>query len=197
MTNTNEKKQENKSIVKLRNVRLSFPSLFETAKFDGQDTGKYEATFLILKDDPQVKDIEEAAYFAAVKKFGDKKAKTVLEQVKKIDDRYVLRDGDTQREEHAGYYTLKAKSVAKPRVMGHNPKIELNREEGHILYAGCYVNASVEIYAYDNMKTGISASLRGVQFYKYGDAFAGGTPARSEEFEDLSCEEPEAFDDLI
>jgi hypothetical protein len=34
----------------LRNVRLSFPSLFEKAEFDGQ-VGKYEATFLIPKTD--------------------------------------------------------------------------------------------------------------------------------------------------
>ena len=47
------------SKVKLTNVRLSFPSLWKMSDFNGQSTGKYEATFLIPKDDPQAKAIQE------------------------------------------------------------------------------------------------------------------------------------------
>ena len=37
------------SKVKIQAARLSFPSLFNTAKFGGEDTGKYEATFVLDK----------------------------------------------------------------------------------------------------------------------------------------------------
>ncbi|MDE9571706.1 ssDNA-binding protein, partial [Xenorhabdus bovienii] len=42
------------------------------------------------------------------------------------------------------------------------------------------------IFAYDNNGKGISASLGGVQFYRDGDAFAGGGVASVDEFDDLS-----------
>lgn len=35
--------------VLLKNVRLSFPSLFKTEQYAGEDTGKFAATFLIPK----------------------------------------------------------------------------------------------------------------------------------------------------
>ncbi len=184
-------------IIRLDNVRISFPHLFETSTFAGQDTGKYEATFLIPKGDPQLAKIDAAAKEVAIAKFGEKKALALLEQIKKTDDRYLLRDGDLQRDEYAGYMTIKAKSAIPPRVMGHNPKIELTKETfRNLIYSGCFVNGSIEIFAYDNMKSGVSASLRGVQFVKDGDAFAGGAPAKPEEFEDLSVGEND-IEDLI
>ena len=36
--------------IKIENVRISFPSIFKKAVFEGVE-GKYEATFLISKDD--------------------------------------------------------------------------------------------------------------------------------------------------
>ena len=55
-------------------------------------------------------------------------------------------------------------------------------------YSGCYVNASIELWAQDNnYGKRINASLRGVQFYRDGDAVAGGGgPASEDEFDDLA-----------
>ena len=54
-------------------------------------------------------------------------------------------------------------------------------------YSGCYVNVSLDIYAQDNTYgRRINCNLSGVQFYRDGDSFEGGTPASPEEFEDLS-----------
>ena len=36
--------------IKMQNVRLSYPSLFQTASFKGEDTGKYGATFILDKE---------------------------------------------------------------------------------------------------------------------------------------------------
>lgn len=58
-------------------------------------------------------------------------------------------------------------------------------------YSGCYVNATITIFAYDNQGKGISASLGGVQFFRDGDAFAGGGVASEDDFDDLSVAEEE------
>ncbi len=54
-------------------------------------------------------------------------------------------------------------------------------------YAGCYVNAVVDIWAQDNnFGKRINASLSGVQFLRDGDAFAGGGVAAPDDFDDIS-----------
>ncbi|MGJ0626521.1 ssDNA-binding protein, partial [Xenorhabdus bovienii] len=53
-------------------------------------------------------------------------------------------------------------------------------------YSGCYVNATISIFAYDKKGKGIGASLGGVQFLRDGDAFAGGGVASVDDFDDLS-----------
>ena len=57
--------------VMLKNVRLSFPSLFKTEQYAGEDTEKYAATFLIPKSDTKtVTAIEQACKAALVEKYG-------------------------------------------------------------------------------------------------------------------------------
>uniref|UniRef100_UPI0025B91E9B ssDNA-binding protein n=1 Tax=Candidatus Symbiopectobacterium sp. TaxID=2816440 RepID=UPI0025B91E9B len=54
-------------------------------------------------------------------------------------------------------------------------------------YAGCYVNATIDIWAMDNnFGKRINASLGGVQFLCDGDAFAGGGVATPDDFENMS-----------
>ena len=49
--------------------------------------------------------------------------------------------------------------------------------------------AKVEIWAQNNKYgKGIRAELRGVQFYRDGDAFTAGGVAKADEFEDLSVD---------
>ena len=49
------------SKIKLQNVRLSFPSLFRKAQFQGEET-KYEATFMLNKEEhaDKIAEIEKA-----------------------------------------------------------------------------------------------------------------------------------------
>jgi hypothetical protein len=52
------------------------------------------------------------------------------------------------------------------------------------------VNASIELWCQDNnYGKRINASLRGVQFLKDGEAFAGGGVANADEFDDLAADE--------
>ena len=60
-------------------------------------------------------------------------------------------------------------------------------EADGVIYAGCYVNASIEFWAQDNnFGKRINAQLRGVQFNGDGDAFSAGRPADADEFEEVS-----------
>ena len=38
-------------VIEIKNVRLSFPHVFEHGTFGGESTNKYEATFLLPKSD--------------------------------------------------------------------------------------------------------------------------------------------------
>lgn len=65
------------------------------------------------------------------------------------------------------------------------------------LYAGCYVNASVELWAQDNAAgKAMRCSLNGLQFLRDGDAFGGGAPANPDDFADIS-EGANAAADLV
>jgi hypothetical protein len=57
-------------------------------------------------------------------------------------------------------------------------------------YAGCFVNAVVELWAQDNQYgKRINASLGGVQFAADGDAFGGGgVRTEADDFDDLSVD---------
>jgi len=89
---------------------------------------------------------------------------------------------------YAGNYFVSARAYQKPLVIdrGKQPLAETDGRP----YAGCYVNASVEVWAQDNeFGRRINATLRGVQFLNDGDAFAGGAPATPDEFEDEGADE--------
>lgn len=179
----------------LKNVRLSFPDIFEPRAFKPGDPLKYKATFLLEKSDPQIKAIDAAILSALTDKVGTKAAAT-LKNIKGNPNKYCFQDGDAKEYDgYAGHMALTANSKARPLVLDRD-KTPLTQSDGKP-YAGCYVNASVEVFAYDNSGVGVSATLKGVQFVKDGDAFGGGAPASPDDFDDLGVEEEAGADDLL
>lgn len=178
--------------VKLINVRLSFPDLFEARAFKQGDKPKFKATFLVPQDSPQVKEIEAAIKEVAKAKWGAK-ADSVIKSIRGNPNKFCFQDGDTKDYDgYANMMALSAGSVTRPLVIDRD-KSPLTAADGKP-YAGCYVNASIELFAYDNSGNGISASLKGVQFARDGDSFAGGAPASPDDFD--SIEAPELAEDL-
>lgn len=169
--------------IKLNNVRLSFPSLFQKAQFDGTET-KYEATFLLdkVKHATTIKQIEEAI---AAKIASD------LKGAKVPANKLCLRDGDeVEYDGYGGHMTLKASTKKRPLVLNKD-KSPVTEADG-VVYSGCYVNAIVEFWAQNNQfGKRINATLLGVQFAADGEAFSsGGSSASVDDFDDL---ENEAF----
>lgn len=180
----NFKKGKDAMIIQLKNVRLSFPALWVPEAFEEGGEKKYKATFLIGKKDPQIKIITQAINEIAAAEWKDK-AKAVLASVSGIPNKYCFQDGDGKSYDgYAGCMALSANNKKRPTVVDKD-KTQLVAEDEKP-YGGCYVNASVEIWAQDN-KYGkaVRASLRGVQFLRDGDQFTAGSVASEDEFDDL------------
>lgn len=175
--------------ITLKNVRLSFPDLFEPRSFKPGDTPKYKATLLVPKGSDQAKAVD-AAISAVAKEKWPKTWEKVLAGIKGNTNKFCWQDGDSKTYDgYEGMMAFSAGNKARPTIIDRN-KDPLTKDDGKP-YAGCYVNAVVEIFAYDNSGNGISASLGGVQFVRDGEAFAGGRPASADDFDDLGVDENE------
>lgn len=171
-------------IVKLKNVRLSFFDGFVAKPYKPGDPARYGSTFLIAKNDPQIQIIEDAILQAATKKLGVK-AKNAITSLRGNSNKFCFQDGDLkERSEYHGMMILAAHSKRRPKIVDRD-NTPLTIDDGRP-YSGCYVIGSVEIFAYNNSGFGISADLRGVQFYKDGDAFSGGSPITDDEFDSVT-----------
>lgn len=167
--------------IKLQNVRLSFPSLFRKATFEGTET-KYEATFLLHKED-------HADVIAEIKKQIAAGIKENLKGAKVASDKIALKDGDESgRDEYAGHYTLKAANGKRPKVIGRDKSPLV--EDDDVLYSGCYVNAVVDPWYQSNAYgKRVNFNLLGVQFFKDGDTFESGSVADDDDFEEFESDD--------
>lgn len=178
--------------VKLTNVRLSFPELFEAKTVNGEGAPAFSASFLLDPADPQIKTLNTTIEQVAAGKWGAK-ADAILKQLR-AQDKTCLHNGDLKSYDgYAGMLYVSARNGTRPLVLDAN-KSPLTKQDGKP-YAGCYVNVLLDIWPQDNnFGKRINASLQGVQFLRDGDAFAGGQPADESDFDDISAE---ALDDLI
>lgn len=170
----------------LKNVRLSFPSLFKRAVFDGKE-GKFEATFLLSKekDAAQIATLEKYVQSFLDEKFGAGKAPKSVK-------RSVITDGDTKDYDgYGGMIAVKAGTNSRPTVIDRD-KSPLAADDGKP-YAGCYVNAVVSLWYSDHPLGGkqVLANLHGVQFVKDGEAFGAGNTDCTDEFDDIFGDDDE------
>jgi hypothetical protein len=174
--------------VSLKKVRLSFPDLFVAKQYEGKGDFKYAASFLIEPGSDNDKAVQAAIKAVAVEKWG-KRVDAVLESIRGSKQQYCYLKGDSKEYEgYAGMLVLSAKRKQKdgrPLVIDQ-AKNPLNESDGKP-YAGCYVNATVDIWAQDGTHTGIRGGLLGVQFHSDGDAFSGGAVANPDDFEALDA----------
>lgn len=180
--------------IKLNAVRLAFPQLFEAKTVNGEGEPAFSASFLMERDHPAVAKIREAMEEVGKAKWGAKWP--AVRKELEIKDRTALHDGDTKAD-YAGFegnFFVSSRNRTRPLVIDRD-KTPLTAADGRP-YAGCYVNASIELWCQDNAYgKRINASLRGVQFYRDGDAFAGGGAASEDEFDDI--EDGATADDLV
>ena len=154
------------SKINLKSVRLSFPSLFQAASFNGESTGKYEATFVLDKKD-------HAKEISTIQAQID----TLMKETFKgriPADKICFKDGDESgREGFEGKMTIKASTKKRPLVIDRD-KSPITEDDDKV-YAGCYVNAIISLWAQSNAYgKRINAQLDGVQFVRDGEPFGDG-----------------------
>lgn len=174
--------EKDPGIISLPNVRLSFPHLFVAhAMKDGngnEQEPKFSATFIMdVNEHGQLLDRIDAII--------DRIA--LDEFKKKIGFKRCLRDGN-EKSELDGYgdgkWFITASYKARPPVVDRmrNPITEADG----IIYAGCYVNATIRLWVQNNgWGKRVNAQLRAVQFVKDGDSFGAGKVDPNEEFTEL------------
>jgi hypothetical protein len=167
--------------IKLTNVRLSFPSLFRKAVFSGEET-KFEGTFLLDK-------VGQADKIAEIDAAIKRLVKDVLKGAKLPADKICLRDGDdVDYAGYAGHMSIKASSAKRPMVLDRD-RTPLSEDDNRI-YAGCHVNAIIELWAQNNQwGKRINANLLGVQFFKDGEPFSDGVTASADDFDAFDASE--------
>lgn len=170
-------KEQNLNVeIYLEDVRLSYPHLFEPTQFkrkgkaDASSKPRYTASFLLdkKKHKKQIEEIEDAIDDVIEAKWGKKAPKFEEKNI-------CLSDGDeSDKDEQAGCMVLKAaapeKSPPKIFLRDMSPAVEADGKP----YGGCYVNALVRIYAYDEWSDQVNASLEIVQYYRKGEPFGKG-----------------------
>ena len=165
--------------IKIPNARLSFPSLFKKSEFQGKE-GKYECTLLFPKSDTKTYDAVMSAIEACKK---DNKLKVGA-------DKLCIKDGDdSEYDGYAGHWSIKTANNKRPTVINRDktPLVE----EDEVVYAGCYVNAIIDMWGQNNSYgKRINSNLLGIQFVKDGEPFGdGGKTADADDFDDIDDEE--------
>jgi hypothetical protein len=190
------------TIVQLKHVRIAFiDDLFTPAQYEGQGDFRHTATFIVEPGSANDKAIQAAISAEAATAWG-KKAEAFLEDMRTNKNKfsYIKNKKDKSGEVYDGFEDRYALSAVRKQKDGaplflHNVKDSvtgkaqrLTGTEG-IIYAGCYVNAKVEMWAQSGTYSGIRCGLLGVQFDAQGDSFGGASRPSDDGFDALDAED--------
>lgn len=174
--------QSDPNKLKLTNVRLSYPHLFVPAKaLEAGKEPKFQATFLLdkVKHADVIKKLEALTDRVALDLF---KRKVPLKHKP-------LHDGN-ECEDKEGYddsiMFVRSSSDRRPVVVDGD-LTPLTKDDPKP-YAGCYVNASIRLFAYEHPTggRGVSVGLLAVQFLRDGESFGAGPVKAEDEFEPVA-----------
>lgn len=195
-------KSVNSDPIKLKNVRLSFPSLREPTKFDEsneKEIPKFKASFILDPSDAghqaTIKEIETAAKKIIKEMWGGKPPK--------MKDIECFGEGNNKISEstgevYDGYQDMFFVSGNNPKrpICMYRDKTPIEKADVEdVLYAGCYVNASINLWTQDNQYgKAIRCQVRGVQFFRDGEPFGGGAVDTDAEFDDFGDAENEGVE---
>lgn len=186
--------------VMLKNVRIAFiDELFQPGQYEGKGDFRHTATFIVEPGSENDKAIQEAIKKEAIGVWG-KKADSMLEDMRGnknkfsymknkkdktgevydgFEDRYAL-SGVRKQKDGAPIFLHKIKDPATGKVQ------RLTGNEG-VIYAGCYVNAKVEVWAQSGTYSGIRCGLLGVQYEGPGDSFGGASRPSDDGFDSIEA----------
>lgn len=189
------------TIVQLKHVRIAFiDELFEPGQYEGKGDFRHTATFIVAPGSANDKLLQEAISKEALGAWG-KKAEAMLEDLRgdKKAFSYTKNKKNSSGDIYDGFENMYALSSVRKVKDGaplflHNIKDpdtgkaqRLTGKEG-IIYAGCYVNAKVEMWAQVGKYNGMRCGLLGVQFDAAGDSFGGASRPTDDGFDSIEAE---------
>jgi hypothetical protein len=212
----------------VKNARLSFNDLFK-AKATQDGAPKYSATLICLDGSDKDGNKTTISYtnsdgkkmsvpFAKMddlcnhvlkEKFGKVPAKAANWAFNKADgsthrEEYVNDDGEFWAGFDAETYYISAGKKEESCKGGKMTVLDQQKQpieaNSGLIFSGCYVNAVIDIYAYDSDKggKGVTASLEGIQLKKKGEALGITQIDAEDEFDEEEIEEIEnEADDLM
>jgi hypothetical protein len=182
-------------VIKLKNVRLSFPVIWQPKSFEKDREAKFQATFLLDPSDEahagMIKQIKIAAKKVLTEAFGD----VPMGAMKKC---FGLADKHAKKSQYDGYkgmFYISSGNSTRPTLVDRKRQ-DLEESDG-VLYAGCYVNTNITLWTFDHPVggQGVAANLRIIQFVKDGEAF-GNAPAKAdEELDDVDIDDDDGATD--
>lgn len=163
----------------LKNVRLSYPTLFNAKEFKpGDGKPRWSAAFIVEPGSDNDKHIK-AAIDAEAKAAWANKAPAMLKGMTGQSNKYCYTDGSAKaNEEYQNMMVLathRSAKLTRPLIIDRD-KSPLTSEDSKP-YGGCYVNAKVEIYCQTGENAGVRASFSVIQFYKDGEPFSASAPS--------------------
>ena len=176
--------------VRLNNVTLTYPSVYQKSVYEGQET-KYQTGIILKKNDENYKALKEKYEAICQEAIADKKltraqltpwirplggTKGIVVDCAQDPDKY-----QGPRFENA--VILTAKNEYKPYVV--NRILEPIEESENEVYGGCVCNASVTLYIYHKVYKGIGVQLNGIQKVKDGEPFGAARLAVEDMFEEI------------
>lgn len=183
--------------VVLKDVRISYPHLFEPYAPEADQPEKYSAAFMFPKSDEATYNRLIKGYEAAIEqgKKG-KQGQAFAAAVGKKKFWNPIQDGDEKDDAtYHGHWYINAKNDRKPQVVDRRRNPIQNEEEAEdLIYAGSYVNASVDLYPFGrNGNFGVGIALGNVQQYRDGERLDG----RSTAEEDFEVYDDDEDDDIF
>lgn len=190
------------TIVQLKHVRIAFiDELFEPGQYEGKGDFRHTGTFIVEPGSANDKAIQEAIQKEAIGAWG-KKADAMLEDLRGDKKAYSYQKNkkDKTGEVYEGFENMYALSGVRKAKDGaplflHNVKDpetgkaqRLTGKEG-VIYAGCYVNAKVEMWAQAGTYRGMRCGLLGVQYDAPGDSFGGASRPSDDGFDAVDAED--------
>jgi hypothetical protein len=164
--------------------RSRYVHVKEPASFEVGDDKKYDCTFLIKKDHPDVKKIKDVikTVYDANKDVAFKGTSLTSKKM------WVpLRDGEDwlaehpEAKEYGGCYFLKASSKSQPAVFDKNKQDLLDLDE---VYSGCFCRGAIVCYPFaKNGNKGFGFYLNSLLKYKDGERL-GGFTASADDYDD-------------
>ena len=193
------------TIVQLKKVRIAFiDGLFEAEQYENKGEFRHSATFIVVPGSENDKAIQ-AAIEKEAQAMWNKKAASMLEDLRgdKKAFSYWKNKKSSSGDIYDGFENMYALSAVRKQKDGAPIFLHITRDpdtgkakrltgkEG-VIYAGCYVNAKVEMWAQGGKYNGMRCGLLGVQFCDHGDSFGGASRPTDDGFDSVDAE-----DDLV